>query len=73
MKRNINKLGSIIRAVIGIVLITLSVADFFEDSIIDYSLFGIGVILIIASVIQICPLYYFLGRNDNKTKKLKMY
>ena len=73
MRRNINRLGSIIRAIIGIILIALSVADFFEDSIIDYSLLAIGVILIIASVIQICPLYYFLGINDNKTKKLKMY
>ncbi|RZK12126.1 MAG: DUF2892 domain-containing protein [Flavobacterium sp.] len=73
MKKNINKSGSIIRAIIGIISITLSVADFFEDSMIDYGLFGIGVIMIIASVIQICPLYYFLGLNDNKTKKLKMY
>lgn len=73
MKRNINRPGSIIRAIIGIVLITLSVADFFEDSMLDYGLFAIGAILIIASVIQICPLYYFLGINDNKAKKLKMY
>jgi len=73
MKKNINKSGRIARAIIGIVSIALSVADFFEDDIIDYGLFSIGAILIIASLIQICPLYYFLGINANKTKKLKMY
>ena len=73
MKKNINKSGRIARAVIGIASIALSVVDFFEDSIINYGLFAIGAVLVVASVIQICPLYYFLGINANKTKKLKMY
>lgn len=73
MKRNINKPGGrIIRAIIGIVSILLSCIDLFEDDIVDIGLLIIGVILIVASIIQICPLYYFLGINDNKTK-IKMY
>jgi len=73
MKKNINKSGSIVRAIIGIVSIALSLANFFEDSIIDNGLLVIGVILIVASVVQICPLFYFLGINTNKSKKMKMY
>ncbi|MDR6967807.1 heme/copper-type cytochrome/quinol oxidase subunit 4 [Flavobacterium arsenatis] len=73
MKKNINKTGSIVRAIIGIVSIALSLADFFEDSIVDNGLMIIGVILIVASIIQICPLFYFLGINTNKSKKVKMY
>ncbi len=73
MRRNIDKAGSIIRAVIGIVSIALSFADLFEDNLVSYVLFAIGVVLIFASLIQICPLYYFLGMNSNKAKKMKMY
>lgn len=73
MKKNINKSGSIVRAIIGIVSIALSLADFFEDSIVDNGLMVIGVIMIVASIVQICPLFYFLGINTNKSKKLKMY
>lgn len=73
MKRNINKRGRIVRAVIGIVSIVVSVADFFEDSVVDNGLFVIGAVLLVASIVQICPLNYFLGINTHKTKKLKMY
>ena len=73
MRRNINKPGRIARAVIGIVSITLSVTDVFEDNFVDNGLMVLGVVSIAASIIQICPLYYFLGINATKTKKLKMY
>jgi len=73
MKKNINKSGRIARAIIGVFSIVMSTVDFFEDSIVDNGLLIIGAVLIIASVIQICPLFYFLGINSNKTKKLKMY
>ncbi|MFY0482213.1 YgaP family membrane protein [Flavobacterium sp. PLA-1-15] len=73
MRRNVNRSGSILRAIIGIVSITLSFTIFFEDEIVNYGLFAIGAVLIVAALIQICPFYYFLGLNDNKTKKMKMY
>ena len=73
MRRNINKSGRIVRAAIGIVSIALSVADFFEDKFVDNGLIIIGVICIVAAIVQICPLYTFLGINANKPKKLKMY
>lgn len=73
MKRNINRSGSIVRAIIGIVSITLSFAISFEDDIVNYGLFAVGAVLISAALIQICPLYYFLGINSNKAKKMKMY
>lgn len=73
MKKNINKSGRIFRASIGIVSILLSVADFFEDDVLDKGLLVVGVILLIASIVQICPLYSFLGINKHTTKKLKMY
>jgi heme/copper-type cytochrome/quinol oxidase subunit 4 len=73
MKKNINKTDRIVRAIIGIILIALSVADFFEDTIVDNAFLIVGAVLILASIIQICPLYYFLGINTHKKKKFKMY
>lgn len=73
MKRNINKPDRIVRAIIGIISIILSVTNFFEDNIVDTGLLVLGVVLITASIIQICPLYFFLGLNSYKKKKLKMY
>lgn len=73
MKKNINKSGRIARLVIGILSLVLSLADFFEDSFLDMALLAIGIVLIIAALVQFCPLYYFLGINTNKSKKVKMY
>ena len=73
MKRNINKYGRLTRAIIGVFSIAASIVDFFEDDIVDNGLLIIGVVLIAAAIIQICPLYYFLGINSSKTNKLKMY
>lgn len=73
MKRNINSLGRIVRAVIGVVLIVLSVAGIFQDEIVDIAFLIFGAVFILASLIQFCPLNFFLGINHYKTKKVKMY
>lgn len=73
MKRNINKSGRIVRAIIGVFSIALSIANTFEDTIVDIGLLVIGAVLVVASVIKFCPLFYFLGIDTNKAKKLKMY
>ena len=74
MKRNINMSGRVFRAIVGIVFVFLYVLDPLEDNIINFGLLFIGGVLLIASIVQVCPLYYFLGINaTKKTKKLNMY
>ena len=74
MKKNISAYDRVIRLIIGIVALVAGFTDFFEDAFLNQGLLVIGIILLLATVLQFCPVYYFLGVNTlQKKKKIKMY
>ena len=74
MKKNISVYDRVIRLVIGIVALVAAFTDFFEDAFLDQASLVIGIVLVLATVLQFCPVYYFLGINTfQKKKKIKMY
>ena len=73
MKKNISVYGRITRLVIGVVALIVAFTDFFEDAFLDKLLFGAGIVLLLSSIFQFCPLFYFLGISTYQKKKIKMY
>ncbi|WLR50790.1 DUF2892 domain-containing protein [Bacillus tianshenii] len=64
MPKNIGKTDKLIRIVLGLVLLSLF---FIADSAVKYVGF-VGVILLLTSFINFCPLYTLFGLNTCKNK-----
>lgn len=73
MKRNVSKTDLIIRLILGTILLIVSFLDLLNDELISLILLCAGGVLIITTLLRFCPLYFFLGLNTNKPKKMKMY
>lgn len=74
MKKNFNKSGRIVRAVLGIVLVIVSLTKISQDEFLDVLMLIIGAVLLLTALINFCPLFYFLGIDTYKPKdKKKMY
>ena len=67
MKPNTNTTDRIIRALIGIIFITLFLTKLVVGTI-GASLLGFGGILIMTAIIGFCPLYVFFGIDTCKRK-----
>jgi heme/copper-type cytochrome/quinol oxidase subunit 4 len=74
MKKNFNKSERFIRFILGLVLLVVILTVSIEDPLLKNIAIGMDIMLLLAAVMQFCPLYYFLGIDTYKSKnKPKMY
>ena len=67
MKKNIGNGDRFLRIMIGIIALILVMANVVEETLMWIAL-AIGVIMVLTSSLQICPLYSVLGINTCKVK-----
>jgi hypothetical protein len=70
MKKNVGNGDRFLRIILGIIGVILALSGSFEGNL-RWILLGVGLVLIITSSIQFCPLYTVLGMNTCKLKKKK--
>jgi hypothetical protein len=65
-KQNVGEADSNIRLFVGLVLMALA---FFTGEILQYILMIAGFVLVITSVVRICPFYLAMGKNTCEAEK----
>lgn len=70
MKKNIGNGDRFLRIILGIIGVILALSGSFDGNL-KWGLLIIGLLLIITSSIQFCPLYTLLGINTCKVKAKK--
>ena len=70
MKKNVGNGDRFLRIMIGIIALILVMANVVEGTMMWIAL-AVGVIMVVTSSIQICPLYSVFGINTCKVKKKK--
>ena len=67
MKKNVNNIDKGIRVAIAALVAVLYYFDVITGTL-AYVLMGVGIILLVTSLINFCPLYRLLGINTCKLK-----
>ena len=67
MKKNVSNLDKGIRVAIAALVVVLYYFDVITGTL-AYVLMGVGIILLVTSLINFCPLYRVLGINTCKLK-----
>jgi hypothetical protein len=70
MKKNVGNGDRFLRIMIGIIALILVIGNVVEGTLMWVALV-VGVIMVVTSSIQICPLYSILGINTCKVKHKK--
>ncbi|MEQ3691493.1 MAG: DUF2892 domain-containing protein [Flavobacterium sp.] len=70
MKKNVGNGDRFLRIILGIIGVILALSGSFEGNL-KWSLLGIGLILIVTSSMQFCPLYAIFRINTCKVKGKK--
>lgn len=70
MKKNVGKGDRFLRIILGIIGIILALSGSF-DGVLKWVLLVFGLVFIVTSSIQFCPLYTILGVNTCKIKGKK--
>lgn len=70
MKKNIGNGDRFLRIILGIIGVILALSGTFNGNL-KWGLLGVGLVLIVTSSMQFCPLYRVLGINTCKVKKGK--
>ncbi|VXC21408.1 conserved hypothetical protein [Flavobacterium sp. 9AF] len=70
MKKNMGKGDRFLRVIIGIVAFVFGLSDLVEGTW-KWVALAVGIIMILTSLIQFCPLYTLLGINTCKVKSEK--
>jgi len=67
MSPNVGNIDRVLRALVGIALITAPLINFMEvwtTSWIAYGTIAVGVILVLTAVFSFCPIYRLFGKRD---------
>jgi len=67
MSPNVGNIDRVIRALLGIALITAPLINFMQvwsSSWLSYGTMAVGVILILTAVFSFCPVYRLFGKHD---------
>lgn len=70
MKKNIGNGDRFLRIIIGVIALILGLSGQFEG-IANWIILIVGVLMVVTSSIQFCPLYTLLGINTCKVKHKK--
>lgn len=70
MKKNIGNGDRFLRIILGIIGLILALSGSFDGNL-KWGLLAVGLLLIVTSSIQFCPLYTLLGINTCKVKAKK--
>lgn len=70
MKKNIGNGDRFLRIIIGVIALILGLSGQFEG-IANWIILIVGVLMVVTSSIQFCPLYTLLGINTCKAKHKK--
>lgn len=70
MKKNVGNGDRFLRIMIGIIALILVMGDVVEGTL-RWIALAIGIVMVITSSLQICPLYFLLGINTCKVKHKK--
>lgn len=65
-KTNVGEVDSNIRLFVGLVVMALA---FFSAGILQYLFMVVGFVLVMTSVIRICPIYLAIGKNTCEPEK----
>lgn len=68
MKKNMGGADKLIRLIVVIIIALLSFFDVIQGTL-SYVLLGVGVVLLLTTFFNFCPLYTLFGINTCKTKK----
>jgi len=66
MKKNVGRVDTVIRTVIGFVAFYYSYTEAVSPW--NYILYGVGIIMIVTAVRGSCPIFSLLGISTNKKK-----
>lgn len=70
MKKNIGNGDRFLRIIIGVIALILGLSGQFEGTL-NWIILIVGVLMVVTSSIQFCPLYTLLGINTCKVKHKK--
>lgn len=70
MKKNVGNGDRFLRIILGIISVILGLSGSFDGTL-KWVLLGVGLVLIVTSSMQFCPLYAIFGMNTCKVKGKK--
>jgi hypothetical protein len=70
MKKNVGNGDRFLRIILGIIGVILALSGSFDGNL-KWGLLGVGLVLIVTSSMQFCPLYAIFGMNTCKVKGKK--
>lgn len=69
MKKNVGNTDRFVRVMFGIILLILFMSGVIQNQLIQWSIFGISLILIITAFTTFCPFYALIGKNTGEVKE----
>jgi hypothetical protein len=70
MKTNFNQRERFFRFVLAIMTGGLGVSGYFDDSLLNFALLGLGGVILCTTLANFCPIYRFLGVSTNKSRRM---
>jgi type IV secretory pathway TrbD component len=70
MKKNMGNGDRFLRIIIGVLALILGLSGNFEGTL-NWIILAVGVIMVVTSSMQFCPLYSLFGINTGKSKSEK--